>query len=211
MEIYPAYFLVSVCTIFWLAEAAVADELCRRKDNTRLVQAVCRLQPNPSQPPNGITGTILLSQRVRCDNPLTLSQSPYPLNVRVKISGMPTNGNPSKHGLHVHKNGRMLPNCEAMGGHYNPFGTYHGTRGDSVYHRHIGDFGNVYKDANGEVSVFFTDNIAKLVGPYSIMGRGIVVTSGEDDLGRAHKFGMTGNAGKRLACCVIQPLQRFNY
>ena len=40
----------------------------------------------------------------------------------------------------------------------------------------MGDFGNLHKDVNGGVSVFFTDNVAKLVGPNSIIGRGIVVS-----------------------------------
>jgi Cu/Zn superoxide dismutase len=44
-----------------------------------------------------------------------------------------------------------------------------------------------------------------LVGPESVYGRSIVVHAGEDDLGRGgdDESSRTGNAGPRVACCVI--------
>ena len=40
----------------------------------------------------------------------------------------------------------------------------------------MGDFGNVVKDAHGEVTINFIDRTASLVGGQSILHRGIVVS-----------------------------------
>ena len=44
-----------------------------------------------------------------------------------------------------------------------------------------------------------------LYGPESVVGRAIVVHGGEDDLGLGHNASSlkSGNAGPRVACCVI--------
>lgn len=110
----------------------------------------------------------------------------------------------------MHQLGVMSPGCEAMGGHYNPFRVNHGARTDSVYGRHVGDFGNVMASPQGEVSVNFWDRTASLVGAQSILHRGIVLHEGQDDLGRGGNAGSlrTGNAGRRLACCDIKPFHQ---
>jgi Cu-Zn family superoxide dismutase len=45
----------------------------------------------------------------------------------------------------------------------------------------------------------------KLIGPHSIIGRSIVITANEDDLGRGgHELSLsTGNSGPRIAGGVI--------
>lgn len=79
----------------------------------------------------------------------------------------------------------------------------HGAPNDTV--RHVGDLGNVESDANGIAQVDMTDLEISLSGPNNVIGRAIVVHSGEDDLGRTDHpdSKVTGNAGGRWACGVI--------
>lgn len=72
--------------------------------------------------------------------------------------------------------------------------------------RHVGDLGNIRANAQGEASVNIKDSVISLSGVNSILGRAIVVHSGEDDLGRGNHTlsATTGNAGERWACGVIE-------
>eukprot|EP00794_Sanderia_malayensis_P006158 gene6158-6865_t len=111
------------------------------------------------------------------------------------------------HGFHVHQNGDIYTKgCSSTGGHYNPFGTKHGSPNAKV--RHVGDLGNVRADQNGRVKLVRVDKLAKLDGANSIAGRAFVVHAGVDDLGlgvgKARKGSLkTGNAGGRVACGII--------
>ena len=55
------------------------------------------------------------------------------------------------------------------------------------------------------LQVYIEDSFVKLIGPHSVIGRSIVVTAGEDDLGRGgHDLSLsTGNSGPRVAGGVI--------
>lgn len=44
--------------------------------------------------------------------------------------------------------------------------------------------GNIDADDAGVCKVHLEDRMVRLIGPHSIIGRSIVVTAGEDDLGR---------------------------
>jgi len=79
----------------------------------------------------------------------------------------------------------------------------HGAPEDTV--RHVGDLGNVQANAEGEATINITDSIISLTGTHSILGRSIVIHSGEDDLGKGDSplSSTTGNSGDRLACGVI--------
>ncbi|XP_071960935.1 superoxide dismutase [Cu-Zn]-like [Antedon mediterranea] len=109
----------------------------------------------------------------------------------------------SRHGFHVHELGDMTHGCNSMGGHYNPLGKAHGPR--NAKERHVGDLGNVDVSGKGTINISMEESIAKLTGDNSIIGRGIVLHMGRDDLGTEDNVGShtTGNAGMRLACCVI--------
>jgi hypothetical protein len=85
----------------------------------------------------------------------------------------------------------------------------HGGPDDTV--RHAGDFGNILADENGnsvhqingtQISLYPAD-----VG-YSV-GRAFVVHAGKDDLGKGQNEEslLTGNAGARLACCIVESLE----
>ncbi|ESO87834.1 hypothetical protein LOTGIDRAFT_126999 [Lottia gigantea] len=107
------------------------------------------------------------------------------------------------HGLHVHKFGDLSDQCQAAGPHYNPFERDHGRRRGNL--RHIGDFGNVREDGNGNIIAEFPVPQTSIVGPRSVIGRAVVLHALQDDLGSGinDESRRTGNSGSRLACCVI--------
>lgn len=82
-------------------------------------------------------------------------------------------------------------------------GKNHGAPEDEE--RMVGDLGNVTADSEGKCIVHKEDKVVKLIGPHSVIGRSIVVYSGEDDCGRGgHELSLTtGNAGARIASGVI--------
>ena len=102
------------------------------------------------------------------------------------------------HGFHIHEYG----DCSALdgttaGGHFNPQDAPHG--GPDSEQRHVGDLGNITVDENGFAQLDITDDMIAFEGENSIIGRGIIVHAGEDDL----ETQPTGAAGERLACGVI--------
>lgn len=104
----------------------------------------------------------------------------------------------STHGFHIHQYG----DCSALdgtsaGGHFNPFNEEHGGPESDV--RHVGDLGNMTVDQNGFAELDYVDPMLSFSGPSSIIGRGIIVHAGEDDL----ESQPTGAAGSRLSCGVI--------
>ncbi|XP_055881845.1 GATA zinc finger domain-containing protein 14-like isoform X2 [Biomphalaria glabrata] len=111
--------------------------------------------------------------------------------------------NKQLHGFHVHEFGDSSKGCHSMGGHFNPEGVHHGYRNNS--HGHVGDWGNIDVDMYGDSNSNFTVQAASLIGPNSILGRGIVVHSQRDDLGKGDSptSKTTGDAGGRIACCNI--------
>ncbi|KAF9221017.1 hypothetical protein BS17DRAFT_786373 [Gyrodon lividus] len=122
----------------------------------------------------------------------------------VTISGDIRNLDPSsKRGFHIHELGDLTGGCLSTGSHFNPSGNTHGAPTDSV--RHVGDLGNIVSDEYGTATLSFTDDLISLNGPFSIVGRAVVVHEGEDDLGRGGNEDSlkTGNAGGRAACGVI--------
>jgi Cu-Zn family superoxide dismutase len=104
--------------------------------------------------------------------------------------------------------------CKSAGGHYNPFGKKHGGPNDKE--RHVGDLGNVEADASGRAHGAIFDRLIELDGPYSVVGRSMMVHEDEDDLGCGDNSQpgpppvngkaslVTGNAGARLACGEIK-------
>lgn len=72
--------------------------------------------------------------------------------------------------------------------------------------RHVGDLGNIEVDDDGFAEIHITDALLSLSGGHrGVVGRSIVVTENEDDLGRggtAESF-ITGASGKPIACGVV--------
>ncbi|CAJ0903623.1 8637_t:CDS:2, partial [Entrophospora sp. SA101] len=74
-----------------------------------------------------------------------------------------------------------------------------------IKNRHVGDLGNVLVGPDGTVKDSFSDELIKLIGERSVIGRTVVVHADPDDLGKGgvELSLTTGNAGARLACGVI--------
>jgi len=104
-----------------------------------------------------------------------------------------------RHGFHIHEWGdTSAPDGKAAGGHYNPEG--HAHAGPGVATRHAGDLGNLSANAEGQAHLELEltgVTVAGLRNP--IVGRGVIVHAGEDDL----KSQPTGGAGARIGQGVI--------
>lgn len=164
-------------------------ELGRRQEaNDTDMHAVCRVQPSATleteQPQ--VTGLVLFRQ-----------QAPgAKLEAHFDLEGFPAEPNTYSLAIHVHQFGDLSQGCTSTGPHYNPLATQHP--------HHPGDFGNfVVRD--GRLWKHRTGLAASLAGPHSILGRAVVVHAGEDDMGRGGNQASleNGNAGRRLACCVV--------
>lgn len=144
-----------------------------------VVKAVCVLYPTAG---NTVSGTVIFTK------------TEAGVKVVADVSGL----TPGKHGFHIHECG----DCSAAdgtsaGGHFNPGKMNHGAPMDMS--RHAGDMGNLEADASGKAHLEYTDAKMQLDGPFSIIGRSMIVHAKEDDL----KTQPTGNAGARVACGVI--------
>lgn len=65
--------------------------------------------------------------------------------------------------------------------------------------RHEGDMGNMEADNTGHAHLEYVDPMLSFNGRLSIIGLGIIVHQGEDDLHSQP----TGDAGARVACGII--------
>ena len=76
--------------------------------------------------------------------------------------------------------------------------------------RHVGDLGNIMTPYNRLTIVQLLDRLITLDrnAKNDITGRAFVVHADEDDLGMGGDDGSlkTGNAGKRLACGIVEAL-----
>ncbi|XP_067418666.1 extracellular superoxide dismutase [Cu-Zn] [Emydura macquarii macquarii] len=143
------------------------------------------------------------SSKLDADKPQVTGQvlfrQSYPngkLEATFELDGFPSGSNPSGRAIHIHKLGDLSNGCDSAGGHYNPFNVNHP--------RHPGDFGNFYSK-EGKIRKHKPNLLATLFGPYSIIGRSVVIHEQEDDMGKGNNTASleNGNAGRRLACCVI--------
>ncbi|CUA76549.1 Superoxide dismutase [Cu-Zn] [Prionace glauca] [Rhizoctonia solani] len=121
----------------------------------------------------------------------------------IHLHGTITGLSAGKHGIHVHTWGDISAGCESVGGHFNPYNTTHGGPKSAV--RHVGDLGNIRAGSDGMSKVDIYDKVISLSGETNIIGRGLVIHAGEDDLGLG-KFNdslLNGHSGPRFACGVI--------
>ena len=143
------------------------------------MKAFANLEPTQG---NNVKGTV------------TFTQEPNGVRVVAEITGL----TPGKHGFHIHEKGDCsAPDGTSAGGHFNPTNMPHGSP-DSEQH-HVGDLGNITADATGTATMNQVFGFLELTGTNSIVGRGVIVHSGEDDFTTQP----TGNAGSRVACGVI--------
>ncbi len=93
--------------------------------------------------------------------------------------------------------------CTSAGPHYNP---KNATHGDILSNnRHVGDLGNVDANGDGTIVATISDSVIQLNGPYSVIGRSVVLHALTDDLGMQNNSASlsTGNSGARIACGVV--------
>ena len=125
--------------------------------------------------------------------------------IKLNLTGFAVGDGNVYHGFHIHEFGDLSDGCESTGSHFNPLYQNHGASSDDALHRHFGDLGNIQEDANGNVVAYMTDGIVAIQGPFSVLGRAMVVHQLYDDLGKTGVADSltTGNAGDRLSCCII--------
>ncbi|WP_153641195.1 superoxide dismutase family protein [Prolixibacter sp. NT017] len=144
-----------------------------------VTKAVCVLQPTAG---NHVTGTV------------TFTKVDGGVQVVADLKGLA----PGKHGFHVHQYGDIsAADGTSAGGHFSPENVNHG--GPDADVRHVGDLGNIVVAADSTGHYQRIDKMVKLNGPHSVIGRAIIVHSGEDDLTSQP----TGAAGSRIAEGVI--------
>ncbi|KAF5907041.1 extracellular superoxide dismutase [Cu-Zn]-like [Clarias magur] len=117
------------------------------------------------------------------------------LQVLINVHGLPTDDQ-QKRAIHVHQYGDLSQGCITAGPHYNPLGVDHP--------EHPGDFGN-FVAINGTIRQHLKMDRGTLFGGRSILGRAVVIHEKEDDLGLGpnEESKRSGNAGRRIAGCVI--------
>lgn len=142
-------------------------------------KAICVLHPTQGNEAQGV---------------VTFTKTDGGIKIVADVEGL----SEGKHGFHIHQYGDCSePDGTSAGGHFNPDNKKHGAPTD--VERHVGDLGNLVAGPDGRAHYERVDNVISFSGPHSIIGRGIVVHAGEDDL----KSQPTGNAGARVACGVI--------
>ncbi|XP_028405838.1 copper chaperone for superoxide dismutase-like [Dendronephthya gigantea] len=121
-------------------------------------------------------------------------------NKRCIIDGTIDELQPGAHGLHIHELGDISNGCESLGDHYNPNNCEHGGMFDEE--KHIGDLGNIIADKKKRAQFRLESYDVKV---WDVIGRSIVVSEHEDDLGRENnpQSKIDGNSGLRLACGII--------
>jgi Cu-Zn family superoxide dismutase len=119
------------------------------------------------------------------------------------ISGEVKGLAPGKHGISINVYGDLSDGASSCGPIFDPFGQLHGFPTDE--NRMVGSLGNIVAAEDGRASVDISDNMVKLLGPHSVIGRSLVIYASEDDGGRGgHENSLsTGNAGPRVAAGVI--------
>ena len=98
------------------------------------------------------------------------------------------------HGFHIHKNGTCRigdPDNPFMaaGGHWNPTDQPHGN--------HAGDLPNLFSNDGYALMRVYTNRFT----PDEVIGKSVIIHKNPDDF----RSQPSGNAGKRLACGIIEP------
>lgn len=105
---------------------------------------------------------------------------------------------PGKHGIHIHELGDISQGCDSCGDHYNPTDVDHGDHEIG----HVGDLGNIEVEENGWGDLVLE---SKRVKVWDIIGRSMVITAGEDDLGKGQssKSKWDGASGAGILCGIV--------
>ncbi|KAI8994844.1 superoxide dismutase 2 [Pilobolus umbonatus] len=150
---------------------------------------------------SAIKAVVSLSSPIGIQGNITFTQDSYdgPTTIYAVVTGL----TPGNHGFHIHEFGDLTNGCISLGPHYNPHNMTHSGPFDEV--KHVGDFGNLEAGSNGIGILELSVDSVKLSGTDSVIGRGVVIHSGQDDEGRGDSplSKTTGNSGDRWACGII--------
>ncbi|MCH7516845.1 MAG: superoxide dismutase family protein [Bacteroidetes bacterium] len=171
--------------ILLLAISLLLFSCAKNKEETKvesddITKAICVLHPTAGNDVRGI---------------ITFTKTEYGIKIVADVEGL-TEG---KHGFHIHEFGDCSSgDGKSAGGHFNPAGVAHA--GPDAEERHIGDLGNITADANGTAHADFVDSRLRIMGDYSIVGKGVILHADPDDMSSQP----TGAAGARISCGVIK-------
>jgi Cu-Zn family superoxide dismutase len=157
------------------------------------MNAIAYFDKNSSVNQLGVSGVIKIHQCCPRTNSI----------VTIELHNLPPN---STRAIHIHEFGNITKGCMSAGPHYNPYNKNHGNIDIHGKERHVGDLiNNITSNSNGDVFFEYEDDLVKLFGPTSVIGRSIVIHKKPDDLGMGgdKESLKTGNAGDRMACTII--------
>ena len=178
-NIFTVIFILTGIIFFGLAANAVYAG-----EGGKIANAVAVMHPTQG---NDVFGTV------------TFKQMGNGVEVEADLMGLSS----GKHGFHIHEFGDCsASDGKSAGGHYNPTDQPHA--GPDQAKRHMGDLGNIETDNSGKAHYQRVDSHLVLNGPDSIIGRGVIIHGGADDL----KSQPSGAAGPRVACGVIGVAQK---
>lgn len=145
----------------------------------------------PTDTTTGVTGTV------------TFTEVNDGLRIVADLSGL-TQGD---HGFHLHTEGSCARGDHdndgfaevggAAGPHYDPLNTNdHGAPEDDLAEKHLGDFGNVTANANGNATKTL---VIEGLDYDDVLDRAVIVHSNRDDL----ETDPGGNSGDRVGCGIM--------
>jgi Cu-Zn family superoxide dismutase len=180
LAVVTSFVLVLTIGAYAQMQGVQNTEKGTMKDQGNMVtKAICVLMPAGDDNVHGL---------------VTFEQTDDGMVVTADVTGL----TPGKHGFHIHEYGDCSsPDFKSAGSHLMAPGEVHA--GPENPNRHIGDMGNLVADASGKAHLTLVDDKLSFTGPYSILGRAIIVHAGADDLTTQP----TGNAGGRVACGTI--------
>lgn len=186
-------FLVTLTALFALA-CAPAEEPAEEPAPAAEPTAAAEPEPVPST-----AEAVLLNAEGADVGRATFTQEgdSVVLVATVEVAGLE-----GEHGFHVHELGVCeAPDFTSAGGHFNPLGTEHGCPPSPE--RHAGDFGNIeIVDGSGRLEIA-SDLVTVTEGELSVVGKAVILHAHVDDCTSQP----TGDAGARLACGVVSPVQ----
>ncbi len=186
-----------VSSAFASAEEAATTHRHENMELAQTTQPTTQPTTEPAEEAPGVTHAVALlipTEGNAVSGTVTFIRSDDGIAIVANVSGL----TPGHHGFHIHQYGDCsAPDGTSAGGHYNPHADAHG--GPQAEQRHVGDMGNLIAGEDGMGTLEYTDSTVSFEGENSILGRGVIVHAGEDDLTTQP----TGAAGARVACGVI--------